>query len=298
MDKSEEDDRPVKKYVKNQKYNEFGADEVGKESYGPFVVCAVYYDDEFNQDIFDMQLTDSKAKRIKPKIKEIAEELMNPKNKLKYVVVAMTDLDSMKDLMPNGVDATYNYNEIRKRVGNTNNVQAILMNEAIRILVERYLNVDISESTYDRFVGKDIYYKYLEGKQEKTTSKVHVSNIIDGTKIVYDVVPTEKADKIMNSPSAAASIIASYVRLNFFEKLNNELKVVDPNNGEIIEMPSDNDKEKVIRYGELFIKKYGIEKFNEVTKKNKAKNPFDDMEALKSEKAKKKKSEPYYNKII
>src|SRR5699024_12207493 len=47
-----------------------------------------------------------------------------------------------------------------------------------------------------------------------------------------------------------------------------------------------------------FIKKYGIEKFNEVTKKNKAKNPFDDMEALKSEKAKKIKSEPYYNKII
>src|SRR5699024_7337704 len=108
---STKSEKPIKKYVKNKQFNEFGADEVGKESYGPFVVCAVYYDDEFNQDIFDMQLTDSKAKRIKPKIKEIAEELMDPKNKLKYVVVAMTDLHSMKDLMPNGVDATYNYNE-------------------------------------------------------------------------------------------------------------------------------------------------------------------------------------------
>lgn len=197
-DKSAEDHQAVKRYIKGEKYNEFGADEVGKEVFGPFIACVVYYDDEFNQDIFDERLIDSKEKRIKNNLDKYAEMLIDPKNKLKYALVAMTDLDDMNPFMQtdNGellrVDATYKFNDIRKHVGNMNNVQAILMNEAIRILVERHPKVidNINESTFDSFFGekqypesKNAYYDYLKGEDPETLN-VHVEQVIDRKSVV------------------------------------------------------------------------------------------------------------------
>lgn len=285
-DKSAEDHQAVKRYIKGEKYNEFGADEVGKEVFGPFIACVVYYDDEFNQDIFDERLIDSKEKRIKNNLDKYAEMLIDPKNKLKYALVAMTDLDDMNPFMQtdNGellrVDATYKFNDIRKHVGNMNNVQAILMNEAIRILVERHPKVidNINESTFDSFFGekqypesKNAYYDYLKGEDPETLN-VHVEQVMEEThgiktKIIENVVPTRGADEIENSPSAAASIIASYYKKVFFENTKKEFTVKDDQGTEIYMPTGDSPKQGVIDYGKCFIKKYGIEKFNKITKK-------------------------------
>lgn len=320
VDISEEADKSSKIYVKEGKYNEFGADEVGKESYGPFIACAVYYDNEFNKEnIFEEEFADPKD-TPPAKVKEIAEKLINPKNGLKYVVVAMTDVKDMQPFMKTDkgeylhVDATYKFNDIRKRINNEPNVQAVLINEAIRILVEKYIEVDpgvnlatvISESTYDRFVPMETYYKYLNGKAGR--NKVHVSEVIDETKIIENVVPTPKADSVLNSPSAAAAHIAGYYKNVFFDNVNAndgmfKVGYLDEDDKfEKINMPenaeassekiifNNNEVEKNVLYGMLFIEKYGIEKFNEVTKKRKNYNPFDYTSA--------EETSNYYTKVI
>ena len=118
-------------YTKQKNYNEIGADETGKEFYGPMVSCAVYYDDEFNQDLFEeLEINDSK--KIKgSKLEKTASALMDSKNKLKFTIVeAIGDYSNPKQKYEH--DTRWDFNELFEHTNNVNAVQAFMINQAIQ----------------------------------------------------------------------------------------------------------------------------------------------------------------------
>lgn len=260
-------DKPAEKeYTKGKTYNEIGADETGKEFYGPMVTVAVYYDDEFNQDLFDeldkLQSTDSKENSPK-KIEEIALKLMDPANKLKFTIVEAIGEDS-NSKQPDLYDARWDYNELYGQVNNANAVQAFMINHAIQLGIDQFGEPETI--TYDRFESDATYEDYLKGKGNHMNGK-SIIDVIDSSRII-GVDATYQADAIKKSPSATASIIAKYVRNEFFKFVDEEYPVIG-DNGKQMKMPQgDNPAERNIKYGQLFIAKYGLDKFKKFTKNN------------------------------
>lgn len=267
-------------YRKGKSYDEIGADETGKEFYGPMVTCAVYYDDQFNQDLLndpEIEIKDSKGfSKNKEKLKEIAEKLMDPKNKLKFTIVeAIGDYPSPER---NYAVHRLDYDEINEHTKNANGVQAVLLNEVMRLSIKKHGKP--ATINYDRFTDynttkKDFdpdkaYYELLEEAESAMAGLIPEFKIVEGTESLA------QADAIVNSPSAAASIIAKHVRNEFFEFVNEEYQVIDEKTGKPIPMP-DNDREQdeIKKYGVLFIEKYGKEKFDKFAKKTK--NPYNEI---------------------
>lgn len=252
-------------YSKRKTYNQIGADETGKEFYGPMVACAVYYDDEFNQNLFDeIEIIDSKELKKPDKLKKIAEKLMDPVNKLKFTIVEASG-DYSNPEQAYEYDARWNYNEIYEKTKNANGIQAFMINHAIQLSIDKF--GEPNYITFDKFVEDDLYYDYLKGKGKNMNGR-SLADVIANSRIIENIKATPQADAIKNSPSAAAAIIAKYVRNEFFEFIDQEYPVIDQN-GEPIRMPQgDNPSERNVKYGLLFIKQYELNKFKEFTKNN------------------------------
>lgn len=284
-------DKPAEKeYTKGKTYNEIGADETGKVFYGPMVTAAVYYGDRFNQDIFDEldKLPSTDSKNISPeKLEDIALELMKPANKLKFTIVeAIGDYSNPEKKYE--FDSRWDYDEIHKAIlkkpstKQHNAVQAFGINQAIQLLIDKIDEFGAPDTiTYDRFVGNDTTYEnYLKGKGNHMNGK-SIIDVIDGSRII-GVKAKDQADDDKNSPSAAASIIAKYVRNEFLKFVNEKYPVKDEETGEKIPMPdNDTEQEEIKKYGVLFIKEYGKETFDKFAKTTK--KPYNEIIRLAKE---------------
>lgn len=131
------------------------------------------------------------------------------------------------------------YNEKYDEKTNMNKIKAIMHNRVLGMLKQKEQNYDYI--VVDQFAQPYVYFNYL-----KESSNV-VKNI---------TFMTKAEDKCLSV--ACASIISRYIFLKEFDKLSKSL------NMNLLKGASD----KVDEQGLLIVKKYGIDKLNEIAKLN------------------------------
>lgn len=209
--------RIEKHYYKEVKYSDVGADETGKEVFGPMIACVVYYKDKIN-DLIDLEIEINEKQR--KKVTVIDSKKFKSHHELGMVADKLKAMDDILDyeLIYFGWEEDlknnkYNYNRIYKTLNNKNKVQALLLNQGFHTITSRNPNIDYI--TYDAFDTDENYYKYLSDDDL-------ILSAIPTTKVIKNIIATKEADSVRYSPSAAASIIASDARNKWFEKINKE----------------------------------------------------------------------------
>jgi ribonuclease HIII len=163
-----------------------GSDEVGTgDFFGPITVVAAYVKKE---DI--------------PLLKELGVRDSKDLNDEKICSIAR----QIKDIVPYSLLTLHNekYNQLQSSGMSQGKMKALLHNQAINHLLEKIAPVVPEAILIDQFVQSSTYYQHLKGQKKIAKEKVYFSTKAEGIHIAV----------------AAASIIARYAFVQYFEKLS------------------------------------------------------------------------------
>ena len=163
-----------------------GSDEVGTgDFFGPITVVAAYVKKE---DI--------------PLLKEVGVRDSKDLNDEKICSIAR----QIKDIVPHSLLTLHNekYNQLQVSGMSQGKMKALLHNSAINHLLEKIAPVQPEAILIDQFVQSSTYYQHLKGQKKIIKDKVYFSTKAEGIHIAV----------------AAASIIARYAFVQYFEKLS------------------------------------------------------------------------------
>lgn len=197
-----------------------GSDEVGKgDFFGPIVVTAAYVKKEDIPFLEKLGIKDSK-KMDDSKILEIVPKMIE---KITYESVVFSNKE---------------YNEKQKQGYNINKITAILHNQVLSKLKNKY---PYDYIIVDQFAEKYVYFSYLK----------NVNNV------VLDITFLTKAESKCLSV-ACASLISRYIFLKEYLKLSQKLNMPLPKGA----------GSKVDETGALIVKKFGKEILFDISKVN------------------------------
>jgi len=167
-------------------YFSIGSDEAGKgDIIGPLIVAAVYNDDKLSNTFKILDIKDSKKIKSFKKLEEHYKNIIST--------------------APYHIEIIYpeQYNKLYKKYKNINKILALAHIKAIKSCI---LKVDkdkkINKIIIDKFSKKE-YFQELQDSE-------------------YEIVETEKAERF--SSVAAASVLARYTHLKYYEDINGKLK--------------------------------------------------------------------------
>ncbi len=163
-----------------------GSDEVGTgDFFGPITVVAAYVKKENIPLLKELGVRDSKDLNDE-KICEIARQI--------------------KDIIPYSLLTLHNekYNQLQASGMSQGKMKALLHNQAINHLLEKIDPVRPDAILIDQFVQAGTYYQHLKGQKKIVKENVYFSTKAEGIHIAV----------------AAASIIARYAFVQYFEKLS------------------------------------------------------------------------------
>ena len=200
--------------------DQIGSDEVGTgDFFGPISVTASLVRKEDIPFLKELGVDDSK--RLKDdQIIEIARIL------IKRIPYSQVSLDNEK------------YNELEKKGININAMKAMMHNQVLSNLVNKY---HVNNVFVDQFCEVNKYYEYLDKTQN----------------IVHDINFKTKGETYFPSV-AVSSIISRYAFLMKMEKLNKKYDVKIPLGA----------GKKVDEFAKKFVKTFGKEELNKVVKMN------------------------------
>ena len=171
---------------------QIGSDEVGfGDFFGPIVVVAAYYDENFKELFDELKFKDSK-KLTDKKILEIVPKILD---KVKYSCLVVDDIK---------------LNELINKKMNFNQIKSILHNTCLNNLYNK-IDEKVNFIFIDQFNDEKKYYEYI--KDEKNELK----------NITFEIHGEEKFPSV-----ALASCIARYVFLEKMEILNKKYNVKIP----------------------------------------------------------------------
>jgi ribonuclease HIII len=163
-----------------------GSDEVGTgDFFGPITVVAAYVKKE---DI--------------PLLKELGVRDSKDLNDEKITAIAK----QIKDIVPHSLLTLHNpkYNLMQQSGMSQGKMKALLHNQAIGHVLKKIAPVKPEAILIDQFVQESTYYQHLKGRKEIVKENVFFSTKAEGIHIAV----------------AAASIIARYAFVQYFEKLS------------------------------------------------------------------------------
>ena len=199
-----------------------GSDEVGTGDYfGPVIVTASFVSTNDFDFLQELGVRDSK-KITDDKIKEIAPKIME---RIPHVT---TILDNIT------------YNEAQDKHANMNKIKAVLHNKVLYTLLHKD-KYNYAKIIIDDFCGKENYFKYIDGIEERVD---HITFM------------TKAEDKVLSV--ACSSIISRYIFLREMDKLSDYIHIPIPKGaGSVVD-----------KVGKEILEKYGKEKLREVAKLN------------------------------
>jgi ribonuclease HIII len=163
-----------------------GSDEVGTgDFFGPITVVAAYVKKE---DI--------------PLLKELGVRDSKDLNDEKIIAIAR----KIKDIVPHSLLTLHNtkYNQMQQTGMSQGKMKALLHNKAIGHVLKKISPVKPEAILIDQFVQESTYYQHLKGQKEIIRDDVYFSTKAEGIHIAV----------------AAASIIARYAFVQYFDKLS------------------------------------------------------------------------------
>lgn len=163
-----------------------GSDEVGTgDFFGPITVVAAYVKKEDIPLLKELGVRDSKDLND-DKICSIAKQI--------------------KDVIPYSLLTLHNekYNQLQSSGMSQGKMKALLHNQAINHLLNKISPTQPEAILIDQFVQSSTYYQHLKGQKKIARDKVYFSTKAEGIHIAV----------------AAASIIARYAFVQYFEKLS------------------------------------------------------------------------------
>jgi ribonuclease HIII len=163
-----------------------GSDEVGTgDFFGPITVVAAYVKKE---DI--------------PLLKELGVRDSKDLNDEKIIAIAR----QIKDIVPHSLLTLHNekYNQMQQSGMSQGKLKALLHNQAISHVLKKIAPVQPEAILIDQFVQASTYYQHLKGQKQIIKENVFFSTKAEGVHIAV----------------AAASILARYAFVQYFEKLS------------------------------------------------------------------------------
>ena len=165
-----------------------GSDEVGTGDYfGPITVCASYVRKDQISLLKEIGVQDSKNLND-DKISEIAKQIIT------FLPYSLLILKNEK------------YNSLQSSGMSQGKMKALLHNQAIGHLLKKIAPEKPEAILVDEFAKEPIYYNYLRGEANIQREKVYFSTKAEGIHVAV----------------AAASIIARYSFVQYFEKLSSQ----------------------------------------------------------------------------
>lgn len=205
----------------NPNVTQIGSDESGVgDFFGPLVVCAAHVNLKDIPYLKKLKITDSK-KMSDEYILKITPRLIR---RFSYSVLILHN---------------EKYNLLRDAEINANEMKARLHNQALLNLKKKFPTVQCF--FIDQFVNENKYYQYLKNEKE----------------IVRNLVFKTNAESEFMSV-ALASVIARFVLLKEFAKMNKKYKVKFPLGASKL----------VDEFAQKFVNNYGVEELNKVCKKH------------------------------
>lgn len=165
-----------------------GSDEVGTgDFFGPITVVAAYVKKEDIPLLKELGVKDSKNLNDE-KIASIAKQI--------------------KDIVPHSLLTLHNekYNKLQQSGMSQGKLKALLHNQAIEHVLNKIEPVKPEAILIDQFAKKEVYYQYLKGQKNIQRENVYFSTKAEGVHLAV----------------AAASILARYAFVRYFEKLSKE----------------------------------------------------------------------------
>jgi ribonuclease HIII len=163
-----------------------GSDEVGTgDFFGPITVVAAYVKKEDIPLLKELGVRDSKDLNDE-KISAIARQI--------------------KDIVPHSLLSLHNpkYNQLQQSGMSQGKMKALLHNKAIGHVLKKIDPVKPEAILIDQFVQESTYYQHIKGQKEIVKENVYFSTKAEGIHIAV----------------AAASILARYAFVQYFEKLS------------------------------------------------------------------------------
>lgn len=167
-------------------FSAIGSDEVGTgDFFGPITVVAAYVRKE---DI--------------PLLKELGVRDSKDLNDEKITAIAR----QIKDIVPHSLLSLHNpkYNQLQQSGMSQGKMKALLHNKAIGHVLKKIAPVKPEAILIDQFVQESTYYQHIKGQKEIIKENVYFSTKAEGIHIAV----------------AAASILARYAFVQYFEKLS------------------------------------------------------------------------------
>ena len=214
----------IKKEVINIDYHNItsiGSDEVGTgDFFGPLVVTASYVNIENIKFLEELGVKDSKK--------------MSDETILKVVPKIIEKIPYETKILSNE-----EYNNIYSKEINMNTFKAIMHNEVLYKLKQKYKDYDYI--IVDQFVNQKKYYEYLENENN----------------IVRDITFMTKAED-KNLAVACGSLISRYIFLKELDKLGEKYDMFLPKGASNL----------VDEFGAKFVRKFGFDELKKVCKMN------------------------------